>query len=93
MSTENLERISEGRAASLTESVVRPIIEDRISVLTSRLTGMYHAGDTQHDKLVGLIAEIASMQHLLSELSLKQRQGIKAAEREYHGTTEEVSPS
>lgn len=84
----NEEKIERGKEAVFVESVIAPLIEQRVRIILNHLVSMYRGGDIDHDKMVGKIGEITAMYNLISDLESVQRQGDIAAEKEF-GSAEE----
>lgn len=79
----NLERIQQGKAATLVESVLGDLVQDHVDLCVNKLVQEYRSGEIRHDALVGLVAEISAMQTLMTNIETKQRLGEVAAEREF----------
>jgi hypothetical protein len=78
----NMEKITQGRAATVAEAVVGELVEDHVNMCLGHLVQMYRSGDINHDAMIGKVAEIAAMQGLISELETRQRLGNMAATKE-----------
>jgi hypothetical protein len=78
----NMEKIAQGKAAALAETVVGDLVEDHVNMCLGHLVQMYRSGDINHDVMIGKVAEIAAMQGLISELETRQRLGHMAYTKE-----------
>ena len=81
--SERIERIEEGQSATLAHGfLVGPVGEFR-EILLSRMIANYRSGNTQHDVLLGGIAEIAALDSLMKHLDTLIQRGNLAAATEY----------
>lgn len=79
----NHELMERAKEASLTHSVVIPFVNDKITQHVQMMVALYRGGKYTHDQLLGLVAEIAALMALVSDLEAQVRQGDIAAEREF----------
>jgi len=79
----NLEKIERGRDASLMGGIVKPYIDEKVTIQIRRLVQLYRGGQYTHDMLVGGIAHIAGLLMLLEDLEAIYRQGVVASEKEF----------
>lgn len=83
-----LDAMDAAREASVSLSVVAPLINIRITNYIQQLAGMYRGGQYTHDQLLGKVAEITAMLNLISDLESTQRVGDIAAQKEIDGGPE-----
>lgn len=76
-----------GQDAAIVENFIRPIIDGIIRDRVLALTNLYRSNDTDHDQLLGRVAEISALRGLIEELESRQRQGIIARNRELGDAT------
>lgn len=78
--------IEQGRqAAAAAAYLAQPVREAQAETL-DKLVRMYSNGDTDHDKLVGAVAELAALDKLVKKLENTQLKAEVAAEQEFgHG--------
>lgn len=78
-----LHRIEKGRqAVQAAAFIIEPVRESQ-EVVLRRLINDYRAGKTDHDRIVGGIAEIAALDKLMAELKNAETQGNAAAQKEF----------
>lgn len=77
------ERIERGRAASAVVGLARGYAlqhrEDRLTMLIN----LYRSGDLEHDRLIGLVGELAALTDFIVHLESEQAQGYIAEEEEF----------
>lgn len=75
--------IEEGKQATAALAyILAPIQQYQLRTVT-RMINSYFSGNTEHDHLVGSVAELAALSRLISELENAQRRGNVAQEQEY----------
>lgn len=80
---ERIERIERGHNAVAARAVLlEPYMEARDKII-GRLVSFYRSGHTEHDLILGGIAEIAALDGLMAELERTITQGNLAAQQEY----------
>lgn len=80
---ERIDRIERGYAATAAQAALRePYAEARERII-GRLVSFYRSGHTEHDLILGGIAEIAALDGLMNELERTITQGNTAAQQEY----------
>lgn len=80
---ERIERIERGHAANIARGALAdPYMEARDKIV-GRLVSFYRSGHTDHDVILGGIAEIAALDGLMAELERTITQGNLAAQQEY----------
>ena len=80
---QRIERIREGREASLASGLIRPLVDKKIDETLKLLVSRYRDGDVTHDELLGKTAEISALMGLLSDLETVHRRGVRAQEDQY----------
>lgn len=79
-----LDRIEEGKQAALAAAyLAEPILVMRESAITFLITS-YRAGKTDHDRIVGAVAELAVLDKLVKHMANVQLQGDIAANKEFN---------
>lgn len=81
---ERIERIERGRNAVVARGALQDPYEEARSRVIGRLVSFYRSGHTDHDLILGGIAEIAALDALMNELDRTITQGNVAAEQEYN---------
>lgn len=77
------EAIEKGRQAIMLETVISDyIIQQREDAITKAIA-IYRGGTLTPLQAYGLVAELAALGYLVSNLQSDQRRGTTAAEREY----------
>lgn len=80
---EMLDRITDGKHAAATLAFLQaPILELREQTIT-HLINSYRAGKTEHDRLVGAVAELTALDNIIRRMENLQRQGEISAEMEF----------
>lgn len=79
-----LEVIERGKASAITESIVRPLIEEQVDKKIHAMVNLYRNGGLTFELLVGSVGEISALYSLLSTLEGDQRLAIGAADEEYN---------
>lgn len=82
-SADRLETIEEGQRSGVIQDALIPYVRDRKGELVARMIAMYRSKDTDHDKVVGLMGELAALDNLIQDLEYKRRQGYIAQEKEH----------
>ena len=83
---EAIERIELGKQAVATLAYLRePILELRENIIL-HLINSYRAGHTEHDRLVGAVAELVALDNIIKRMENLQLQGNISAQKEFkHG--------
>lgn len=80
---ERIDRIERGRNAVIAKSfLIDPMTEARENTI-GRLVNFYRSGHTDHDLILGGIAEIAALDALMKHLDHTITQGNVAEQQEY----------
>lgn len=79
---QRLERMAAGREANALLGILRPYIDDRLSILVQKLAAEYRNRTAEYPVLLGTAAQIAGLLDLLSDLESTSNRGNISAAKE-----------
>lgn len=80
----NLTDMEDGHTAGIIHGLFEDFLQEQVRLLVSQIITLYRNGQTHHDKLVGLAAELTCLDRIVNELRVKQQRGIAAREKEFN---------
>lgn len=80
---ERIERIEEGQTATLAHGFILGPVSEYKEIVLTRMISNYRSGNTQHDLILGGLAELAALDNLMKHLQNLIHKGNVAAEQEF----------
>lgn len=80
---ERMDRMEAGRTATLALGILREPVEAYREKVLNRLIACYRSGMTDHDTILGGIAELTALDNLIKDMQNTVHKGNVAAEVEF----------
>lgn len=78
-----LDAQAQGRNAAVIAGLLKPFIDSMMSQIAHQLIMMYRSGTTEHDQILGKVAELSALSNLMSTLQAAHQRGVAATQKEY----------
>lgn len=80
---ERIQRIEEGQTAVIAHGFLQGPVSEYREIVLARMISNYRSGNTQHDLILGGLAELACLDNLMRHIQSLINKGNVAAEQEF----------
>lgn len=78
----NLNRMHEGRHATVIAGLVKPYIDNKVTLLVHEMCNAYRSREATHEFLLGKTAEVTALLNLMADLERAYKLGVNASKQE-----------